>query len=193
MLHMGWDYAVLNNSPRFIWAALVVIFFSAAFTDYRHGKIYNRLTGPVFVFSLCIVIGMSIGLFGRIPLWWLPLVSSLIAVILSLVILFALFSLRVIGGGDVKLLVAVSPLLGAVGFLEVFFWTIIIAAVGSFALMLANRRVIIFFREMIAFLKSIIVPQTKVHVPRLRADIKAPFGVALFIGFMVYSFSEGFV
>jgi len=123
--------------------------------------------------------------------WWLPLASAILAFFLSALLLFSLFALRVLAGGDVKLLVAVSPVFGAKAFLNFFFWSLAIAAIGSFALMLTNRRLIPFFKEIVSFFKSMLVPNSKVEWPKLRSDIKAPFGVAIFVGYIVHTFSEG--
>src|SRR5258708_4015056 len=88
---MGWLYGSL--------AAV------AAITDYRTGKIYNWLTLPALVF------GLVVASFAGLP----TVASALQGVALASLIFLPMFFCGVLGGGDVKLLMAIGTVLGAHG------------------------------------------------------------------------------
>jgi prepilin peptidase CpaA len=99
------------------------------YTDLRYGKIYNALTLP------CMALGvtLNVGAHGLSGLFY-----SLGAVGLVLV-LFLLFAPAAgIGGGDVKLMMAVGSLLG----LKLLVWAILFSAIfgGVLALIVMLRR-----------------------------------------------------
>jgi prepilin peptidase CpaA len=84
-------------------AVLTVLLAAAVYTDLRHGKIYNKLT------LTCIALGIILSLLSA-GLRGLGESLAGIGLIMLLYLLFA--PLTGIGGGDVKLIMAVGALMG---------------------------------------------------------------------------------
>jgi len=87
---------------------LIVLLLVAAYTDVAHRKIYNWLTFPI--------IGLGLGLAGGETVLndnWGHFMPIILSLAISLVIYLIPFFLGWIGGGDLKLMVAISCLQGA--------------------------------------------------------------------------------
>lgn len=157
---MGWAYAAV---------ALV-----AAITDYRSGKIYNWLTLPALLFGF--IVSVVVGL----P----TLAAAAAGVGLAALFFIPLFLTGVLGGGDVKLLMAMGTVLGARGIFELSCASILIAALGAVVLLVTHKRVKPFFSELTMFFRTLLTPGLSVQWPRLSREIKAPFGLAIFWAFL---------
>ena len=108
---------------------LTVLFVGGAvYTDVRHGKICNTFTIPG------IVVGLILNALGGLHSFWRSLAG--LGVGLGLLGLSCLLG-RILGGGDIKLLMAVGALQGPVFLL----WTIVYAAIigGVLAVIIALR------------------------------------------------------
>lgn len=165
--------ALHSAFPQWVVYLVGAVGAVAALTDFKNGKIYNWLTLP----ALLAGIGVSIVCFGIDGLW-----SSLAGVGLAALLFVPLFSFGVLGGGDVKLMMALGSVFGAKGLLELVIFTFIVAGAGSLALLVRHQRVRAFGREVYGFMRSLVMPGLSVQWPKLRRDIKAPFGIAVFIG-----------
>lgn len=152
----------------------------AAFTDYRRGKIYNWLTLPALVFGVVVAGATGLDTLGRAAAG-LGVASA---------IFLPLFFTGILGGGDVKLVMAMATVLGARGAAELAVACILVAGVGSFALLCKHRRVRVFFTQIFLFLRSLLTPGLVVQWPKLSREIKAPFGIAILVGFL-YVFLDG--
>lgn len=164
---MGWLYGAVG--------------LVAAITDYRTGKIYNWLTLPALGFGLAVAFvaaGIQAGL------------AALAGAAVAAALFVPLFLFGVFGGGDVKLLMAMGTVLGARGALELSLVSIVIASFGAVVLLFAHRRVKPFAREMWKFFQSLLTPGLQVTWPKLSRAIQAPFGIAIFFGF-IYVLSSG--
>ena len=110
-------------------ALLVALITTAVYTDIRHGKIYNKLTLTCTALGIVLSL-LSAGLRG--------LGESLTGVGLVM-LLYLLFAPRAgIGGGDVKLMMAVGALMG----IRFTAWTLLFttAVGGLFAVVVMVRR-----------------------------------------------------
>ncbi|MCL6520230.1 MAG: A24 family peptidase [Armatimonadetes bacterium] len=97
-------------------AILLLMLGAAVYTDIRLGKIYNKLTLP------CMALGILLGAMSN---GWMGFLSS-IGGILIILIPFLLFAPAAgIGGGDIKLMMAVGSLLG----FKAAIWAVLISAV----------------------------------------------------------------
>jgi prepilin peptidase CpaA len=165
--------ALHSSFPQWVGWLFGLVGAVAAITDLKNGKIYNWLTLP----ALVIGIALSVYCFGVMGLW-----SSLAGVGLAALLFIPLFAFGVLGGGDVKLMMAMGSIFGARGLLDLIVFTFLVAGAGSFALLIRHHRVQAFAKEVYGFLRSLILPGLEIQWPRLRHDIKAPFGIAVFIG-----------
>jgi prepilin peptidase CpaA len=107
-----------------IQGALAALTLTAAFTDIRSRRIPNWL----------VLAGLIVGLilnayFGQ----WSGLRSALLGFGLAALVYFPLYALRAVGGGDVKLMLAVGALTGASTWFSIFVVTSIVG--GGMALM----------------------------------------------------------
>ncbi len=146
----------------------------AAFTDYRTGKIYNWLTLPALLTGL--VVAMLMG----VP----TMISALQGVAVACVIFLPMFFGGILGGGDVKLLMALGTVLGAQGTFFLSCMALVIAGLGAVALLVKHRRAGIFVSQVGMFFRSIFTPGLALQWPKLNRDIKAPFGIAIFFGLL---------
>ncbi|MDH7480967.1 MAG: A24 family peptidase [Armatimonadota bacterium] len=131
---------------------LVLMLGFAVYTDIRFGKIYNKLTLP------CMALGI---LLGAVSNGWMGFLSS-IGGILIILIPFLLFAPAAgIGGGDVKLMMAVGALLGY----KAAVWAVLISAVVGGALAVIT---VLIYREFLNTTKNVF----------LSAVLKAPMVLA---------------
>lgn len=146
----------------------------AAVTDYRSGKIYNWLTLPALVIAIALA-----AFAGRASL-----AQAALGLAVATALFLPLYLTGVLGGGDVKLLMALGTWLGPRGTLELAMASILIAGAGAVALLVKHGRVRAFCSEIWVFARTVFTPGLEIQWPRLRRDIKAPFGIAIFLGFL---------
>lgn len=161
-------------SSDFLLYAFGAVGAIAAFTDYRTGKIYNWLTFPA------ILIGLGYAAFGGADV----LLQSVLGLGCALLLFLPLYGLNILGAGDVKLAMAMGTVLGPHQTISLIAASMLIAAAGAVALLVYHKRTKIFAQEFWKFIQSLMVRQLEVHWPRLSYEIKAPFGIALFLGFI---------
>jgi prepilin peptidase CpaA len=109
-------------------AMLIVLLAVAVYSDMRHGKVYNKLT------LTCIVLGIILSLLSA----ELRGLGESLAGVLLVLLLYLLFAPRVgIGGGDVKLMMAVGALMG----IRFTIWALLFtAAIGGLLALLVMLR-----------------------------------------------------
>jgi len=108
------DWATLSTT-----AVMVAVVFIAVITDVRSGKIYNSVTLPAAIIGL-ILNGVFHGLDG--------IGASLLGLAAGFgVVLFSSLFGRILGGGGIKLLMAVGALQGP----EFLLWTVIYTAIAG--------------------------------------------------------------
>jgi prepilin peptidase CpaA len=109
-------------------AALTVLLAAAAWTDYRSRRIPNALT----------VSGLAGALLLRALVGPEAIVEGLVGALLAFVLTLPLLMLGVMGGGDVKLLIAIGAFMGPRHFL----WAAVLIAIigGMMAVVDAGRR-----------------------------------------------------
>ncbi len=97
-------------------AVLIALIIVAVYTDVRYGKIYNKLTLTCIVLGIILSL-LSAGLRGA--------GESLAGVVLVLLLYLLFAPLTGIGGGDVKLMMAVGALTG----IRMTIWSLLFSAV----------------------------------------------------------------
>ena len=160
-----------------LWAAVLVLAVTAAYTDVRWGKIFNALTLPFALLGLTLnSIGggwegflLSIGGIGvGFGLW---LLSSFLG--------------RIMGGGDIKLLMAFGALQGP-GFLLL---TLLYGALagGVMALVVALRRGLLMktFRNLGALIYLRAMCGAPMEISEGAGEVRVRYAIALAVGAMV--------
>lgn len=163
------------NLPKWVYGLYGTIAAFSAGTDYWTGKIYNYLTLPSILLGFLLVSFY----FGISGLW-----ASLLGVGLVLLLFYPLFFLKTVGAGDVKLLMALATILSLSRTLEMIYACVVVGGIGAACLLIKHKRVKIFFKELGRFFKTLFYPGLSVEWPRLSKEIKAPFGIAVFVGYL---------
>ena len=160
--------------------AALLLAAAAAFFDLRTGKIPNRLTfsglGAGIVLS-CILFpgGAFQGLLG-----------SLLGAGLPFLLLFLPFCLRMIGAGDVKLLMALGALALWPGILRLLFWTLIFGSVISLGIMAGRTGILPRIRYFVGYMRGLFAGIVE---PYRQADMKTEtmhFAVPVLFGTVLW-------
>lgn len=115
----------LNASQIVFLIAVLLFTVVAAVSDIRTRKIPNRITVP-----MCLA-----GLFYQVAWFQLDgLWTALAGFATGFGILFVLWMIGTAGGGDVKLMGALGPWMGATLTLKVLFCALVFVTVGTFAI-----------------------------------------------------------
>lgn len=136
-------------------------------TDLSGRKIPNKLNFSLFVIAL-------LSLFFISPIhsiWYQPLLSIGLALVLGL----GLFALKVWGGGDAKLFLAVSPLLIVTDLPMFLLWSFVWGAALGLTLAILNGRL----TQMFAIMSTAVLHRKGTDEKHLT---KMPFSVALLFG-----------
>lgn len=157
---------------------LAIVLLASAFTDYRDRKVYNNVTYPAFFIGL-ICHAIALGLDGFL--------DGLGAAALAFVLGLFMLAVRVIGGGDIKLLIVVGAFLGLQGLAEVSFYSVIVGAIGGLIVALFNGYLIDMMKRLWRFLRGLVrtfVYRSSVMAEKLEKDERSwiPFAIAIFFG-----------
>lgn len=167
--------------PSWVYAIFLAISIFAAITDFRKGKIYNLLTLPALPLGLLLA-----GLHGQAALF-----AAFYGLLTAIFLFLPCYAFGVLGAGDVKLMVALSTVLGPSGTLFFGFVCLFLGGIGSFVLLIMHKRVGAFFKEIKKFFHSIVYPNLSIQFPKLDKKIKAPFGIVIFFGFLTVVIRAG--
>jgi prepilin peptidase CpaA len=118
--------------PQKVEVVLLVMLLAAAVFDVRYRRIPNwvTLSGVVLGIALNTIIGAPVAGLG----------FSLAGLGIAFGIYVALYALRAMGAGDVKLMAAIGALVGWERWFGIFFVTALIGGVMAMILLLARRR-----------------------------------------------------
>jgi len=144
----------------------------ALVTDLLWGRIFNWLTIPA------ILIGLAVSFFLG---GWNGLGSSFLGVIAAFVIYGALFAFRVMGAGDVKLLMAIGAWGGLKVSLQVALLGVLLGGAMAFVILLFKGRLPGFLRKIHASLLSFFVRELEFQPPKVDRKLTMPFGIPLAI------------
>lgn len=152
----------------------------AAFSDLQRFIIPNKISLSLVTLYPAYVLA---GLFGGAPVEWL---GGLIAAAVVFAVGFALFSFRVLGGGDVKLLAAISLYAGSQWLVALIAITALAGGVLSIGILAAKM---VSLSRLPQDLRAAMLPG-EVRFPVLRAAMQthAPYGAAIAFGglFIIY-------
>ena len=167
--------ALLTALPAWVGWMFAAVAAFCAITDFRSDKIYNKVTLPAAFLGLAFVLAFVPGQIG----------NALLGVALGFGFFFVLFFFGIMGAGDAKLVMALATVLGVHGTWELILNSFFIGGMGAVAILIAKKRVRVFFSEIYYFFRSLFIKELEVHWPKLDKNTKAPFGVAIFIAYLV--------
>ncbi len=150
--------------------AVAVISLIAAATDVARGRIYNWLTVPALISGAA-----SAAWFGG----WEGLGSSALGAGAGLLLYGWMFWIGVLGGGDVKLLMALGAW-GGLGFVEeVALLGLLLGGIMAAGILIGRGRMGDFVRRMRAFVLTLMVKELESESPNIDHSHKMPFGVPI--------------
>jgi prepilin peptidase CpaA len=153
-----------------------VVILVAAVYDVLYRRIPNWLTiGGVLA---------GIGLNTFIYQGWPGLRLSLVGLAVGFASYFALYSLRAMGAGDVKLMAAIGALVGARDWFGIFLITAIVGGVAGLAMVAARGRLKKTLWNM-SFILSEMKHGRPAYVRREELDVRSPRSVGLPHGAMI--------
>lgn len=152
----------------------------AAVTDWRHRKVYNWLTYPAIVGGLLLhTVVFGLGGLGT------GLVTAAIVLIVGLLIL----PMGWLGGGDIKLLVAVGATVGPGALFEIFFYSVAVGFVIGVCRSIVNGYLWELLGRIGRFLQSLFLTvTTRTNLTtRMETDERAyiPFAVPILFGIVL--------
>ena len=160
---------------------LLIVLLIALYTDLRWRKIYNWLTVPAFLLGL---------VWQFYTVGWDGCLVMMRVMFLIFLVLMALFGAGGLGGGDVKLLLAVGMLASPADRLGIYAWSAICGGVISLLYLLWRRSQLkIVGRFLQGFLLSVFL-RAPLPEPEQK-DIqqrKFPYSIAIIAGFILSLF-----
>ena len=153
--------------------------FFCAITDLVKGKIYNVVTFPIMVVGILyhFLINGPEGI-----------VFSLFGIGVALLLFFPLFAFKIMGAGDVKLLMAIGALEGWKFTVSVAVLSFLAGGIIGVLLLIYHGRFFKTVKTIGRLLLSLVVPQLEVEAPKLQDCFMAPFGVPILIGVILTYF-----
>lgn len=143
----------------------------AGLWDIRTGRIPNALTYPAILAG---------PLLALLPLAGPDVTSSLAGLAVALAPALVLWTLGMLGGGDVKLLAAVGGLLGYPLILDGLFYSLVAATGMGLTLILWRGEAWDFAQRLWLALMAMVVP--KAPWPAWNTELRIPFAVAVALG-----------
>lgn len=159
-------------SQLFLAYFIPLISAVAIITDIVMGRIFNWLTVSAFVVGLGLAFYTS-GIEG--------LFFAFLGGLAGLALFGGLFVLHVMGGGDVKFLMALGALGGPKYVLEVAILSVLTGGILAATLLLVKGRLPDFSRRMFRFLMTLFVRELELEAPKVDRNLTMPFGVPIAI------------
>jgi len=165
-------YHQLPRYSEYLFGALALV--AAAF-DFKTRKIPNLLTLPALAAGLGLAGFCGLAVFR----------GAALGMAVAVAVFVPLFFAGVFGAGDGKLVMALSTVLGARGAFELVLWSIIAGGLAAIVILARRHRLKAVVREIFKFFKSIFIPGLVADWPKLDKSNKAPFGIAIFVGYVI--------
>ena len=171
-----------KGQAAFLWTVLVmsVLALTALAFDIRRGKIPNLLT-----FS-----GLTAGLLAAALGWGtVSLPACLAGICLPFLVLWPLFVLRMMGAGDIKLLMALGAVAGYPGIARLFLWSVISGSVIALVRMFLAKSFGSRLGRFGAYVREALSQGRLAPYPgRADREARLPFAVPVFAGTVIYIF-----
>jgi prepilin peptidase CpaA len=173
----------VSGKISFISYLISLISIFGAIYDFKWGKIFNWFTLPVMLSGMF----MSAFFFG-----WAGFYESVLGFLLGLVLYGSLFGLRMVGGGDVKFLMALGAWGGIHYTIEVAILGICVGGVFSLFHLTSTGRIFDFTKRMYFFVLSIFIRELEFQFPKLDKTKTFPFGISIAIAAIWVEFFHPF-
>jgi prepilin peptidase CpaA len=160
---------------------LALVLITCAWTDFRDRKVYNKVTYPAFFVGLAAhTIAFGLGGF----------VDAFAAALIAFAIGLFLLATRMVGGGDIKLLIVVGAFLGKAGLAEVTFYSVLAGGVGGLVSAAINGYLWQMLQRMGRWLRGIfraVAYRSEQMAEKLERDDRSwiPFAIAILVGGIV--------
>lgn len=145
-----------------------------AYTDWRYRKIYNYVTFPFFLIAVLFVVFL-------LP-EHVPDAAKAFAAVMAIFI--PLYLLRIVGAGDVKLLLGLAVLFGLQSSFNFVVRTFFVGAVIGILQILWDGGFLEYLSQIKQSLVSLIMPGLSFHWPSFKKLHYMPFGVVIFISYI---------
>jgi prepilin peptidase CpaA len=171
------DFATSFPTGLLVNILLVLLFLSAAVTDLKWNRIFNRQTYPAMVSGLVLgFIGAGTG----------GLLTSFLGLVVGLSLLLLFYLLGGVGAGDVKLLGAIGALKGTTFVIWTMFFTGLVGGVMALAIIVWQGSVRKTMKNMWFFVRHPILAQREQAQGRYQY---LPYGVAISTGCFIALFT----
>jgi prepilin peptidase CpaA len=160
---------VLGKTELLISGVLVLSVVAAA-TDLARGRIYNWLTLPGLVLGL----GVSLWFGG-----WTGVLDSLLGVSAGLLLYGWMYGLGVMGGGDVKLLMALGAWGGSRYAFDTALLGVLLGGLMAVIFLFSRGKLGGFLRRMRQSAVSLLVKELEFDAPKIDHKETMPFGVPI--------------
>lgn len=177
--------------PPAVVAVLLALVLCAAVYDARYRRIPNWLT----VSGVLIGLGLNAYLYGApsaaIRWSWQGLMFSLVGLLLGFGVYLALYMLRAMGAGDVKLMAAVGSMVGWQNWFAIFLITAVVGGVLSIVVSLAKKRLgktlfnVGFILHEMRSLRPAYLKNEELDVKSDKA-LRLPHGIVIAVGTLIF-------
>jgi prepilin peptidase CpaA len=171
----------VSGETDFFIYAVTAISVLAALTDLVRGRIYNWLTAPALIAGIAA---------STWALGWNGLGQALLGALTGFLLYGWMFSLRVMGGGDVKLLMALGAWGGVRYAVEVGLLGILLGGLMAVGILLAKGKLGDFTGRMKRFLLTVFVKELELEAPRVDRKMIMPFGVPIAVAAIWTAFGK---
>ncbi len=160
----------MSGPTDFTFYAIVVISAVSAITDLCLGKIYNWLTLPAVLGGVAFAVWQG---------GWQEGAHAVLAAVLALALYGWMFYFGMMGGGDVKMLMALGAWGGALYAVNVALLGVLFGGVLAVGILVFQGRMSAFVGKMRLFFFSIFVKEMKVELPEIDRKLTMPYGVPI--------------
>jgi prepilin peptidase CpaA len=150
--------------------AVLLLGVIASVTDIARGRIFNWLTAPMTLVALIFAFSTH-GFSG--------LAHSLLGIGLGLLLYGWMFWIGILGGGDVKLLMAFGAWGGVQYVRDVAFMGLVLGGIMAFLMLLFHGHLIAFLRKLYRFFLSLMVRELEIETIQVNRKLTMPFGVPI--------------
>lgn len=161
----------MDQLDQLLWA-VVVVGAIASVTDLTQGKIYNWLTLPAAIAGIA---------FSTYWGGWEGLGQALLGILVALGLYGWMFWIRMMGAGDVKLLMAFGAWGGMQYALRVGVLGVFVGGALAVVLLAFKGRLLTLIKKLYRFILSVVVKELVLETPQVDRKLTMPYGIPISI------------